>query len=168
MAKGKKKSKSKKNAASKEAPPAEAGKEPQKEEPPKEDPKKDPPKEDKKEPAKEETKKEGKGTWHEEKARKIEKNKNAIEAIIGMLRSIPPDNISSETRDDLIKIHHLAKGIWQRYQGLEKKDGGGKQGENAKDGSAPAEAAPAAPAEFKLDGMKPAFADIFTVCDPDA
>lgn len=168
MGKGKKKSKSKKNASSKEAPAGEAAKE-TREEPPKEDPKKEPPKEEKKEPPKEESKKEGKGTWHEEKARKIEKNKNAIESIISMLRSIPPDNISSETRDDLIKIHHLAKGIWQRYQGLEKKDGGGgKQGEGAKDGSAPAEAAPAAPAEFKLDGMKPAFADIFTVCDPDA
>lgn len=55
----------------------------------------------------------------EERAKKIEKNRQAVESIISMLQSIPPDNISPETRDDLIVIHGIAKGILARYVPLE-------------------------------------------------
>ncbi|KAH9387809.1 hypothetical protein TYRP_009006 [Tyrophagus putrescentiae] len=57
----------------------------------------------------------------EERAKKIEKNRQAVESIISMLQSIPPDNISPETRDDLIVIHGIAKGILARYVPLAEK-----------------------------------------------
>ena len=82
-----------------------------------------------------------------------------------MLRTIPPDNISNETREDLIKIHALAKGIAMRYQNVEKKTEDPKKG--ADQAKADEQAAPAPPpTEFKLDEVKPAFADIFSVCEP--
>ena len=57
----------------------------------------------------------------EERAKKIEKNRQAVESIISMLQSIPPDNISPETRDDLIVIHGITKSILARYVPLAEK-----------------------------------------------
>lgn len=115
----------------------------------------------------------------EERARKIEKNHQAIEGIVEMLHIIPPDNISNATREDLIKIRDLAKGIVMRYQpvgsgggGEGKKGGGGgggggagagaSKGGGGGGGSVGGGGAGASSADFKLDAVMPAFADIFS------
>ncbi|KAH9416290.1 hypothetical protein DERP_000791 [Dermatophagoides pteronyssinus] len=44
-------------------------------------------------------------------ALKIEKNRQAIEQVVNLLRDIRPDQITNDIKDDLIKIHCIARGI---------------------------------------------------------
>lgn len=50
-----------------------------------------------------------------ERSAKVSKNEEAIKNIIDKLRAIPLDNLSEETKNDLIKIHAIARGIVLRY-----------------------------------------------------
>ncbi|XP_075585180.1 uncharacterized protein LOC142597368 [Dermatophagoides farinae] len=42
---------------------------------------------------------------------KIEKNRQAIEQVVNLLREIRPDQITGDIKEDLIKIHMIARGI---------------------------------------------------------
>ncbi|KAH9405174.1 hypothetical protein TYRP_001015 [Tyrophagus putrescentiae] len=50
-----------------------------------------------------------------ERTAKVSKNEEAIRAIIEKLRAIPLDNIAEETKNDLIRIHAITRGIVLRY-----------------------------------------------------
>lgn len=83
-----------------------------------------------------------------EKTRKINKNKLAIESIINMLQAIPADNITDETREDLIRVWSFLKQIQARAANAKvkeekrKADAMTKSMEAPKQGAAPGQSAP--------------------------